>query len=80
MILFGEQIEDELADQPQYLQHLKQLIPRHEKALWCYRHSHNPVDESMRILYDYENMRQKGKFHKAREEIEHLRKEHGLPL
>lgn len=80
MTLFAEQIEEDLAEQPEYLQHLRELIPRHERALFCYRHSHSPVDESMRVLYDFENMRQKGKFYKAKKEVEDLRKEHGLAL
>jgi hypothetical protein len=80
MTLFCQQIEKDLFDQPEYLQHLRELVPRHEKALWCYRHSNSPVEESMKILYDFENMRQKGKFYKAQKEVEDLRKQHGLPL
>jgi hypothetical protein len=39
-----------------------------------------PVEESMKILYDYDHMRQKQHFIKALKEIVELRKEHGLPI
>jgi hypothetical protein len=80
MTRFGKQIEEELSDQPEYLQHLKELIPRHQRALWLFRHSNNPVEDSMKELYDFANMRQKGKFYKAEKEVKELRQQHGLPI
>ncbi len=73
MTLFARQIEEELSNQPEYLQHLQQLIPRHRNALWLFRHSNDPVEESMKELYDFANMRQKSKFYKAEKEVKELR-------
>jgi hypothetical protein len=35
---------------------------------------------SMRIIYDYENMRQKAKFESAVKDIEKIRTQQGLPF
>lgn len=65
--LFAEEIEVVYADQPEYLQHLKVLIQRHLKAFSVFMSfpESRPVEASMKILYDYESMRQKRHFKRA---------------
>ena len=84
--LFGEKMEEftariekEYQGQPDYLNQLKTLIKRHMEVLEVFMTEQRPVEASLKILYDYNKMRQKHHFEKALREIKELRAGLGLP-
>lgn len=78
LLKFDSTISTKHQHDDSYLTYLKSLIKIYIKAFEAFRSG--LVDTAMKIIYDYDNMRQRNKFNKAMMLILKLRKEMGLPF